>query len=70
MSSRRTQKKQAVRVELFDDEIEALSLFDPLTGEIIQRVPRYTVFPRHITLRHASVCFQSWTISKKNFKIA
>ncbi len=39
-------EKQAVRVELFDDEIEALSLFDPLTGEIIQRVPRYTVFPK------------------------
>ena len=39
-------EKQAVRVELFDDEIEALSIFDPLTGEIIQRVPRYTVFPK------------------------
>ena len=39
-------EKEAVRVELFDDEIEALSLFDPLTGEILQRVPRYTVFPK------------------------
>jgi len=35
----------AVRVELFDDEIERLSLFDPLTGEIVQRLPRYTIFP-------------------------
>jgi excinuclease ABC subunit B len=37
---------EALRVELFDDEIEQLSLFDPLTGEIIRRVPRYTVYPK------------------------
>lgn len=37
--------QNAVRVELFDDEIERLSLFDPLTGEIVQRIPRYTIFP-------------------------
>ncbi|ORU90780.1 MAG: excinuclease ABC subunit B [Cycloclasticus sp. symbiont of Poecilosclerida sp. M] len=37
--------QEALRVELFDDEVERLSLFDPLTGEIIQRIPRYTVFP-------------------------
>ncbi|MFP5305964.1 MAG: excinuclease ABC subunit UvrB [Gammaproteobacteria bacterium] len=36
----------AVRVELFDDEIEALSLFDPLTGEVKQKLPRVTVFPK------------------------
>jgi len=39
-------EKEAVRVELFDDEIENLSTFDPLTGEVINRVPRYTVFPK------------------------
>ena len=39
-------EKEAVRVELFDDEIEGLSLFDPLTGEVVNRVPRYTVFPK------------------------
>ena len=38
--------KEALRVELFDDEIERLSLFDPLTGEIFNRVARYTVFPK------------------------
>jgi excinuclease ABC subunit B len=38
--------QDAVRVELFDDEIEALSLFDPLTGEVKQKVPRATVFPK------------------------
>jgi excinuclease ABC subunit B len=37
---------EALRVELFDDEIEALSLFDPLTGGVLRKVPRYTVFPK------------------------
>ena len=37
---------EALRVELFDDEVEGLSLFDPLTGEIKGKVPRYTVFPK------------------------
>ncbi len=37
---------EAVRLELFDDEIESISLFDPLTGEVRQRVPRYTIFPK------------------------
>ena len=37
---------EAVRVELFDDEIESISLFDPLTGEVLRRVPRYTVYPK------------------------
>ena len=36
----------ALRIELFDDEIERLSLFDPLTGEILHRVARYTVYPK------------------------
>ena len=36
----------ALRVELFDDELERLSLFDPLTGEILQRLARYTVYPK------------------------
>ncbi len=35
----------AIRIELFDDEIEALSLFDPLTGQIRQKIPRFTVYP-------------------------
>ncbi|HHA18773.1 MAG TPA: excinuclease ABC subunit B, partial [Methylophaga sp.] len=36
----------ALRIELFDDELERLSLFDPLTGEIKQRLARYTVYPK------------------------
>ena len=39
-------EKEALRVELFDDEIENLSTFDPLTGEVVNRVPRFTVFPK------------------------
>ena len=39
-------EKEALRVELFDDEIERMSLFDPLTGEILSRIARYTVFPK------------------------
>ena len=38
--------RDAVRVELFDDEVENLSYFDPLTGEVIQRVPRVTIYPK------------------------
>lgn len=37
---------EAVRISLFDDEVEALTLFDPLTGEIKQKVPRYTIYPK------------------------
>jgi len=37
---------EALRVELFDEEIEALTLFDPLTGEQLRKVARYTVYPK------------------------
>jgi excinuclease ABC subunit B len=36
----------AVRLELFDDEIESLSLLDPLTGRVRQKVPRFTIYPK------------------------
>ena len=39
-------EREGVRIELLDDEIENLSTFDPLTGEVSNRVPRYTVFPK------------------------
>jgi excinuclease ABC subunit B len=35
----------AVRLTLFDDEVESIHLFDPLTGQVLQRVPRFTVYP-------------------------
>ncbi|MBN4059745.1 excinuclease ABC subunit UvrB, partial [bacterium AH-315-I11] len=42
----------AIRIELFDDEIENLAYFDPLTGEILQKVPRLTVFPKSHYVTH------------------
>jgi len=37
--------EMAIRIELFDDQIESLQLFDPLTGKVRQKIPRFTVFP-------------------------
>jgi excinuclease ABC subunit B len=37
--------EMAIRIELFDDEVESLQLFDPLTGRVKQKIPRFTVFP-------------------------
>jgi len=39
-------ERDAIRIELFDDEIEKLAYFDPLTGSVIREVPRLTVFPK------------------------
>ena len=38
--------REAIRIELFDEEIEQLSYFDPLTGETLRRVPRLTIYPK------------------------
>ncbi len=40
-------ENEALRVELFDNEVERLTLFDPLTGEVISRIARYTVYPKN-----------------------
>jgi excinuclease ABC subunit B len=37
---------EAVRLELFDDEIESIARFDPLTGEVLRKVPRLTIYPK------------------------
>jgi excinuclease ABC subunit B len=44
---------EALRIELFDGEIETLTLFDPLTGETLRRLPRYTIYPKshYVTTR-------------------
>lgn len=39
-------EKDAVRIYLFDDEIEDIAFFDPLTGEILQKIPRITIYPK------------------------
>ena len=38
--------KEALRIELFDGEVENLALFDPLTGEILRKLPRFTIYPK------------------------
>lgn len=37
---------EAIRVELFDDEVESISAFDPLTGKVIGKLPRFTFYPK------------------------
>ncbi len=46
-------ERDAVRVELFDTEIESLAYFDPLTGEVLRRLPRLTIYPKshYVTAR-------------------
>ncbi len=48
--------REAVRVELFDDEIDNIAYFDPLTGEVLQRLPRVTIHPKtHYATPRATV---------------
>lgn len=49
--------EHALRLTLFDDEVESLSLFDPLTGQTLQKVPRYTVYPssHYVTPRETTL---------------
>jgi excinuclease ABC subunit B len=48
---------EALRVELFDGDIESLSIFDPLTGSVLRKVPRFTVYPKthYATTREATL---------------
>lgn len=50
-------ERDAVRLELFDEELENISWFDPLTGEVLRRVPRVTIYPKshYVTPRHTIV---------------
>jgi excinuclease ABC subunit B len=47
----------AVRISLFDDEVESITLFDPLTGQVFNKIPRYTVYPssHYVTPRETTV---------------
>src|SRR3974390_2869929 len=48
--------EQALRISLFDDEIESLTLFDPLTGELLHRIPRFTLYAKsHYVTPRATV---------------
>ncbi|HUE89447.1 MAG TPA: DEAD/DEAH box helicase family protein, partial [Vicinamibacterales bacterium] len=39
-------EREAIRIQLFDDELESLTAFDPLTGEVLRETPRFTVYPK------------------------
>ncbi|NLC60600.1 MAG: excinuclease ABC subunit UvrB [Gammaproteobacteria bacterium] len=57
---------EALRIELFDGEIESLSLFDPLTGAVQRKVPRYTVYPKtHYASTRESVLHAIGTIKEE-----
>ncbi|HEY8099408.1 MAG TPA: excinuclease ABC subunit UvrB [Burkholderiaceae bacterium] len=56
----------AVRVEMFDDEIDSLQLFDPLTGRVRQKIPRFTVYPgSHYVTPRATVLRAIETIKEE-----
>ncbi|MDR2877281.1 MAG: excinuclease ABC subunit UvrB [Chromatiales bacterium] len=62
-------EREAVRVELFDDEIEALSYFDPLTGEVLSKPPRLTVYPKTHYVTPREVLLQAIDLIKEDLRI-
>ncbi|MEM8843493.1 MAG: excinuclease ABC subunit UvrB [Pseudomonadota bacterium] len=60
--------REAIRIELFDDEIEQLSYFDPLTGEVLRRVPRLTVYPKSHYVTPRSVILNAIDSIKNELK--
>ena len=61
-------EREAIRIELFDDEIEQLSYFDPLTGEVFRRVPRLTVYPKSHYVTPRSVILEAIDLIKNELK--
>ncbi len=64
--------EQALRITLFDDEVETLALFDPLTGHLLQKVPRYTVYPssHYVTPRSTVIAAIETIKAELNERIA
>jgi excinuclease ABC subunit B len=52
---------EAIRIELFDDEVENIAAFDPLTGEVIRKLPRFTFYPKSHYVTPRKRC---WTPSR------
>jgi excinuclease ABC subunit B len=65
-------EKDAIRIELFDDEVENIAQFDPLTGEIIQRLPRVTIFPKthYVTPRERILQTVDWVKDELQERLA
>ncbi len=60
--------EEAMRIELFDDEVENIGYFDPLTGEMLQRVPRVTIYPKTIMSRHVRQLLEAIDMIKIELK--
>ena len=65
-------EKDAIRIELFDEEIENIARFDPLTGEILQRLPRVTIFPKthYVTPRERILETVDWVKEELQERLA
>jgi len=65
-------EKEAVRIELFDDEVANIARFDPLTGQIIQRLPRVTIFPKthYVTPRERLLQTIDWVKEELQLRLA
>lgn len=65
-------EKEAIRIELFDEEIENIARFDPLTGEVLQRLPRITIFPKthYVTPRERILETVDWVKEELQSRLA
>jgi excinuclease ABC subunit B len=65
-------EKEAIRIELFDEEIENIARFDPLTGEILHRLPRITIFPKthYVTPRERILETVDWVKEELHERLA
>lgn len=61
-------ERAAIRVELFDDEIESLSEFDPLTGAVMRKLPRVTIHPKTHYVTHRQVLLDAVESIKRELK--
>ena len=66
------EEKNATRIELFDDEIVNIACFDPLTGEVFQRLPRVTIFPKthYVTPRERILQTIDWVKEELQDRLA
>jgi len=60
---------EAIRVELFDDEVESISAFDPLTGEVIRKLPRFTFYPKSHYVTPRETLMQAVEQIKEELKV-
>ncbi len=66
------EEKNAIRIELFDDEVVNIACFDPLTGEVFQRLPRITIFPKshYVTPRERILQTIDWVKEELQLRLA